>query len=66
MTMQELHNNKPTIRRVNNTNGKTFSVNVPKNMAQKISLGKNDHMAIYLDESNRIILEKLKLEVNNQ
>jgi hypothetical protein len=60
MTMQELkNNNKPTIRRV--YSGKTFSVNVPKKIAQKIDLQSDDHLAIYLDECNRIILEKLEV-----
>ena len=63
MTMQELkNNNKPTIRRL--YKGKTFSVNVPKKMAQKINLQSDDHMAIYMDENNRIILERLRIDRN--
>ena len=61
--MQDVKNNpKPTIRKV--YDGKTFSINLPRDIARKIDLQGNDHMSIYFDDrNNQVILKKLEVVV---
>ena len=58
--MQDLKNDKPTIRKV--YDGKTLSINLPKKIAEQIDIQGNDHMAIYYDFDNKqMILKKLEV-----
>ena len=59
-----LNNPKPIIRKI--SKNKTFSINLPKSITDQLKLKNTDYMALYVSNDDKIIFEKVNVEMANQ
>lgn len=58
-----IKNSKPVIRRI--SKGKTWSVNIAQSHIEQAKLSNSDYLYSYVDTKNRLVFEKVNVEMED-